>query len=198
MLADLNSPLQTAVDNAGNLYIADDGNHLIRKVAAGSGIITTVAGNNTAGYTGDNGPATSAQLDSPSGVAVDSAGNLYIADSGNCVIRKVTAATGVITTYAGNGSCSVSVTGPPGISASVGAPQSVALDGAGNLYIAVPIPRSFSRLLHPPVSSPRLRETAHGAIPVTAVQPSPPNSTILTASQPMARATFTSQTHITR
>ncbi len=87
------------MDSAGNLYIADTGNNRIRKVS--NGVITTVAGNGIAGFSGDNGPATSAQLNYPMGVAVDSAGNLYIADVGNNRIRKVS--NGVITTVAGNG-----------------------------------------------------------------------------------------------
>ena len=74
----MNGPRGVAVDSAGNLYIADYGNNRIRKVS--NGVITTVAGNGTAGFSGDNGPATSAQLNIPVGVAVDSAGNLYIAD----------------------------------------------------------------------------------------------------------------------
>ena len=75
----MNNPNGVAVDSAGNLYIADTGNNRIRKVS--NGVITTVAGNGTQGFSGDNGPATSAQLTIPSGVAVDSAGNLYIADT---------------------------------------------------------------------------------------------------------------------
>ncbi len=97
--AKLNGASGLAVDSAGNLYIADTNNHVIRKVS--NGVITTVAGNGTSGYSGDNGPATSAQLNSPYGVAVDSAGNLFIADTNNNVIRKVSS--GVITTVAGGG-----------------------------------------------------------------------------------------------
>ena len=86
--ASLNSPSGVAVDGAGNLFIADRGNQRIRKVDA-SGIITTVAGNGTSGFSGDGGPATSASLRGPRGVAVDGDGNLLIADSGNRRIRKV-------------------------------------------------------------------------------------------------------------
>jgi sugar lactone lactonase YvrE len=124
----LNQPAGVAVDASGNLYIADTYDHRILKVA--TGVITKVAGGAMAGFGGDNGPATSALLDYPSSVAVDGAGNLYIADSGNGRIRKVS--NGTITTVAGNGiadhgCASVSELGPPG---------GIAVDTAGNLYIA--------------------------------------------------------------
>ena len=126
-----------AVDAVGNLYIADSGNSRIRKVDAVMGIITTVAGNGIAGYSGDGGAATSAQL-SPhlQGIVVDAAGNLYIADAGNNRIRKVTAATGVIITVAGNGTTGYSGDGGAATSAELGNSYGVAVDAAGNLYIA--------------------------------------------------------------
>ena len=117
-----------AVDGSGNLYIADIDNNRIRKVSA-TGIITTVAGNGTVGYSGDGGPATSAQLNVPFGVAVDASGNLYIADAYNHRIRKVSA-TGIITTVAGNGSGGYSGDGGPATSAQLDGPQGVAVDGA--------------------------------------------------------------------
>jgi uncharacterized protein (TIGR03437 family) len=120
-----------AVDATGNLYIADQFDARIRKVSAG--VITTVAGNGTAGFGGDNGPATSAQLYSPEGVAVDSAGNLYIADANNHRTREVSG--GVITTVAGGG-LSLSGDPVPAASASLYSPAGVAADSAGNLYIA--------------------------------------------------------------
>ena len=103
--AQLNSPSGLAVDGSGNVFIADAMNNVIRKVAAATGIITTVAGNGSFGYSGDGGPATSAELGLAygDGVAVDGFGNLYIADAGNNVIRKVAAATGIIATVAGFG-----------------------------------------------------------------------------------------------
>ena len=130
--ATLNAPNGVAVDSAGNLYINDCGNYRIRKVT--NGVITTVAGNGTLGFSGDNGPATSAQLNSPSGVAVDSAGNLYIADFGNNRIRKVS--NGVIATVAGNGTQGFSGDNGPATSAELSYPEGVAVDSAGNLYIA--------------------------------------------------------------
>jgi uncharacterized protein (TIGR03437 family) len=130
--AQLNSPYSIAVDSAGNLYIADTYNHRIRKVA--NGMIATVAGNGTQGFSGDSGPATSAQLNAPYGLAVDSAGNLYIADSGNSRVRKV--ANAVIATVAGNGTWGFSGDSGPATSAQLNLPYSVAVDSFGNLYIA--------------------------------------------------------------
>jgi sugar lactone lactonase YvrE len=134
--AELSGPSGVAVDSVGNLYIADAGNNVIRKVTAASGIITTVAGNGTQSYSGDGGAATSAELSGPSGVAVDSVGNLYIADAGNNLIRKVTAATGVISTVAGHGGYGYSGDGGPATSGELSYPSGVAVDSSGNLYIA--------------------------------------------------------------
>jgi uncharacterized protein (TIGR03437 family) len=130
--AQMYQPRGLAMDAAGNLYIADLLNQCIRKVS--NGVITTVAGNGTAGFGGDNGPATSAQLNSPYGVAVDAAGNLYIADAGNNRIRKVTG--GVIATVAGNGTTGFGGDGGPATSAQLNNPYGIAVDSAGNLYIA--------------------------------------------------------------
>jgi len=101
--AQLNAPRAVAFDATGNwMYICDVGSHVVRRVSMTSGLISTVAGTGTAGYNGDNIPATTAQLSSPYALAVDGAGNLYIADSGNNRIRKVST-TGTITTLAGTG-----------------------------------------------------------------------------------------------
>ena len=133
---ELFSPLGVTVDASGNIYIADSGNNRIRKVTASTGIITTVAGNGTGGYSGDSGVATSAELNSPSGVAVDASGNIYIVDSGNNRIRKVTASTGVITTMAGNGTAGSSGDGGAATSAELSYPTAVVVDSPGNVYIA--------------------------------------------------------------
>lgn len=134
--AELNNPSGLAVDSAGNLYIADTLNNRVRKVS--NGVITTVAGNGTAGFTGDGGPATNAELNLPCGVAVDSAGNLYIGDSANRRVRKVS--NGVITTIAGNGTAGFTGDGGPATNATLfplaGSTMDLAVDSAGNLYIA--------------------------------------------------------------
>ena len=134
--AQLNNPMAVAVDAAGNVYISDQNNNRIRKVDASTGVITTVAGTGTADYSGDNGAATSAALSSPEGIAFDGAGNLYIADTENSVIRKLTVSTGIITTVAGNHSWGDSGDGGPATSAAFFEPTGVAVDSAGNLYIS--------------------------------------------------------------
>ncbi len=134
--AKLSSPFGVAIDSAANIYIADVGNYRIRKVTVSTGIISTVAGNGTQGYAGDGGAATSAELQGPTGVAVDSAGNIYIADSYGNRIRKVAASTGIISTVAGNGNIGHSGDGGPATSAQLYYPYGVAVDTAGNIYIA--------------------------------------------------------------
>ena len=130
-----------AVDNAGNLYIADAGDMRVRKIDVSSGIITTVAGNSpglgVGGFSGDGGAATSAALNSPDGVALDSAGNVYIADNGNQRIRKVDTS-GNITTLAGIGFVTGSDAGDggPANKAELSSISDVAVDNAGNVYIA--------------------------------------------------------------
>jgi RHS repeat-associated protein len=158
--AGFNAPASVAVDTSGNIYIADTYNNLIRKVTAATGNISTVAGTVTPtlgdyndGYSGDGGSATSAELNLPSGIALDTSGNLYIADSCNNLIRKVTAA-GIISTVAGNVTPLLSATstlcgyntaypnngysGDGGLatSAELNSPGGIAVDASGNLYIA--------------------------------------------------------------
>jgi probable HAF family extracellular repeat protein len=128
--AGLNSPTGVVADGLGNIYFADSGNNRIREIS--NDIITTVAGGGAS--LGDNGPATSPQLNSPNGVAIDSAGSLYIADTGNNRIRKVS--NGVITTVAGNGTDGFSGDNGPATSAELKRPYGVAVGSGGGPYIA--------------------------------------------------------------
>ena len=130
----LSFPNGLAFDGDGNLFISDSNNNRIRRVSP-EGIITTVAGIGTAGFSGDGGPATSAQLRYPLGIQLDANGNLFIADAHNNRIRKVTPA-GIITTVAGDGTDGFGGDGGPAESAQLNYPTSIALDGAGNLFIA--------------------------------------------------------------
>ena len=129
----LQSPGFVAVDRAGNLFFADRRDVVLR-LDATTGLLTLVAGNGTAGYSGDNGPATGAQLYTPLGVSVDSTGDVYITDSNNNCIRKVS--NGVISTVAGSGVQGFSGDNGPAASARLNHPEGVAVDAAGNLYIA--------------------------------------------------------------
>ena len=132
--ASFNTPVYVAVGHDGTLYIVDWFNNRIRKVAP-TGIITTVAGNGTAGFSGDGGPATSASLNQPLAVELDGQGNLYIADAANSRIRKVDAA-GTISTAAGNGIEGFAGDNGPAVNAELDAPTRLALDIEGNLFIA--------------------------------------------------------------
>jgi hypothetical protein len=135
--AQLNNPWGVAVDHAGNIYIADRDNNVIRKVDASTGIINTIAGDGSANYYGDGGLAINAELYAPDGVTLDAAGNIYISDDGNNVIRKITASSGIITTVAGNGIAGYSGDNGLATSAKLNDPSlGVAFDADGNFYIA--------------------------------------------------------------
>ena len=120
-----------SLHHLGNIYIADQYNHRIRKVTVSTGIILTIAGTGTSSYSGDNGAATSATLNYPYGVVLDTASNVYIADTNNHRIRKVTISTGIITTIAGTGTTTYSGDNGPATSATLNYPNGVALDSAG-------------------------------------------------------------------
>ena len=131
--AELNVPRGLAVDGGGNIYIADWGNNRLRKISGSN--ITTAAGNGLTSYSGDSGMAVQAQLNAPNGVAVDAAGNLYVADTLNNAVRQITPK-GVITTFAGTGTAGFSGDGSAANKAQLNAPQGVAVDTSGNVYIA--------------------------------------------------------------
>lgn len=132
--AQFDGPRSLAGDSAGNIYVADDNNHRIRRIDP-SGVITTVAGNGTGGFAGDGGPALSAQLDHPRGVAVDGRGAVFIADSMSARIRMVDPA-GVMATVAGCGRQGYGGDGGPATVARLFEPRGVAVDGAGRLFVA--------------------------------------------------------------
>ena len=134
--ATVNDPIDVVLDSAGNLYIAEYQGNRIRRANVQTGTITTVVGTGTAGFGGDGGPAQAASLNHPTGIAFDSAGNLYIADMGNARIRRVDGQSGIITTVAGNGATGVSPDGLPAASASLAQPAWVAVDLSGALFIS--------------------------------------------------------------
>jgi large repetitive protein len=135
--ATLNTPSGIALDGAGNLFIADTGNNLVREIEQSTGIIRTVAGTGAQGNMGDGGPATSAQLNQPLGITVDIAGNLFIADTGNNRIRRVDVYSGVITNFAGSADGLPGNAGDTGLAnqGHLNGPNAVAFDAAGNMFI---------------------------------------------------------------
>jgi len=132
--ATLNGPRGVGLDNAGNIYIADTMNARVRKVNM-AGVITTVAGNGQAGVPQDGASATSSSLNSPWSVKADAAGNIYISDSQNIRVFKVNTS-GIITTFAGNGTAGFSGDGGPAVSAQLDGPAGLAVDAVGSVYIS--------------------------------------------------------------
>ena len=134
--ATFNNPFAMAIGNTGDIYIADFSNNVIRRISAQTGIITTVAGGSVGGFSGDGGPATSAQLSQPTMIAIDPAGNLYTSDD-NDVIREVSSATGTINTVVGDADLGgeFSGDGGPALNAGLNGVEGVAFDPAGNLYL---------------------------------------------------------------
>ena len=128
--ASFNGPCGITIDSAGNIYVADQNNHSIRKITPG-GVVSTIAGTGISGFSGDGGPATSAKLHNPAGVAVDRADNVYITDQANHRIRKVS--NGIITTFAGSGAGTLA--NGTGTAASFSSPSGITIDSSGNLYI---------------------------------------------------------------
>lgn len=134
--ADLYLPSSVAIDGAGNLFIADSAHNRIRRVDASTHIISTIAGDGSAGYSGDGSVAVNASLNNPSGIALDGAGNLYVADTGNNAVREVVAPTGIIITLAGTGSAGYAGDGGAAFSSQLNQPSGIAFSPGGDLYIA--------------------------------------------------------------
>ena len=135
-LALLNHPHGICTDIAGNVYVADYNNQRIRKITVATGLISTVAGSGTTGYDGDFGAATAASLSYPNSVCTDTSGNIYFAETGNHTIRRIDAATGIITTVAGTGTAGYSVNGTPATTAQLSEPNAVYADKYGYIYIS--------------------------------------------------------------
>ena len=133
-LAELDSPSGIVRDSSGNVYFSDISNHVVRKIAAGTGILTRIAGNGKSGYSGDGGQATSAELSGPTSLALDAHGNLFIADTGT--VREMNLASGIISTYAGNPGATTPGDGGPATAAGLAYVGGIAIDAAGNLFIA--------------------------------------------------------------
>jgi uncharacterized protein (TIGR03437 family) len=174
--AQLDLPDACAADAAGNLYVADTGNHRIRKVTA-AGIVSTVAGTGAQGGAGDEGPATSAALSAPRGVAVDGSGNVYIADTGNNRIRMVTP-DGIIHNIAGTSAAGFAGDGGAALPAQLDSPAGLLVDGSGDVYVADSGNNRIRRLTPLPASP-----------PVTPVQPSPPPAAVVLNAATMAAGT---------
>lgn len=134
--AELNYPTDVVVDQSGNIYIADMGNNRVRKIDPSTGIITTIAGTGTGGYSGDGGQATAATLAGPYYITVDNSGNIFFTDNQNAAVRKINISTGIITTYAGKGQIGYSGDCGPATNATMSDPLGLAFDNAGNLFIS--------------------------------------------------------------
>ena len=174
--ASLPHPAYTAVDSSGNFYLSTIDQQRVFKVNP-SGTLTIVAGSGFAGYNGTGGLATTTNLNNPNGIAVDSSGNVYIADESNHVIRKVTITTGIVTIIAGTAQvCGFSGDGTAATSAKLCNPTGVALDSSGNIYIADTRISAFGKSPRVPAQSALLRETVPQGLRATMASRPPRSS----------------------
>lgn len=139
----LRLPNKVVIDRDGNVLFVELDQHRIRRIDEKTGIISTIAGTGVSGFGGDGGPALSAQLNYPHSLALEADGSILIADTGNHRIRRIDAATGLISTIVGDGTVNTSGDGGPALSAQLGAPTAIAIDGAGNIFVAEVSRRSF-------------------------------------------------------
>ena len=135
--ASLNQPYEVRFDREGNMYFVEMQNHIVRRVSAKTGTITTLAGTGKPGYGGDGGPATEALLDHPHSIELDGRGSLYIADIGNHRIRRVDLRTGVVETFAGTGEQAATPDGAPVQDTPLNGPRAIAFDSRGDMYVAL-------------------------------------------------------------
>jgi sugar lactone lactonase YvrE len=142
----LQFPYAICLDKKNNLYVSEMDGHRIRKIDLTTGIISTIAGTGTAGFSGDGGPAINASFNVPLGICTDAADNIYIADNLNHRIRKIDASTGIITTIGGNGTAAFSGDGALAINAGIARPVSVAADPSGNIFLAETLPTVTARV----------------------------------------------------
>ncbi len=165
--ATLKQPVGIFVDISGNIFVADTGNHRIRKVDGTTGIISTVAGNGTIGFSGDGVSATAAALNNPRDVFVDITGNIFIADSDNTRIRKVDGTTGIISTVAGNGTIGFSGDDGPATSAALDQPTGVFVDSIGNIFIAGRGNHRIRKVQPTPLFASFTSDKTTGTVPLT-------------------------------
>jgi len=190
--AKVSNPCALAFDSAGNLYFSDDRNNRIRKVSAATGLISTVAGNGTAGYNGDGIAATSAEFINPLGIALDPAGNLYIADWNGHRIRRVDAVTGLISTIAGTGTAGYNGDGIAASGSQLNSPVGVALDGAGRVYVLEQAGHRLRRIDAAAPGKERAAREAEAAAAPAVPAPVPPASSPAVGAVPAPPPTRTS------
>ena len=180
--ATLNSPSGIALDSSSNVYIADYGNSRIRKITVSTGVINTIAGTGVSSYGGDGGQATSAAVKQSHGVALDSSGNVYIADTGNFRIRKVTVSTGIISTIAGTSVAGYYDDGMDATSATLAYPTGLHVDSSVNIFIADWINNRIRKVTASGTYSPTPKPSETPSLMPTSTEPPSNTPTIVPSS----------------